>query len=104
MRLISRDATFMLTGDAEIEEEHEMIESGFDLSAEIYKAGHHGSRTASSGEFLDEVKPKTVIIQSGNENDFGHPHKEALANFLERGIEVRRNDIEGRVDFILSQF
>ena len=104
MRLVSRDASFMLTGDAETEREHEIIESGFDLSTDIFKAGHHGSRTASSNEFLDKVGPSVVVIQSGEDNNFGHPHKEALLNFMEKGIEVRRNDIEGRVDFIFSQF
>lgn len=100
MRLIGTDFSFMLSGDAEIEEENEMIQSGFNLSADIYKAGHHGSKTASSDKFLDEVSPSTIVIQSGEGNSFGHPHKESLQKYLERGIEVRRNDIEGRVDFI----
>jgi len=102
MRLVSNGSTFMLTGDAEIEEEHEIIESGFNLIADIFKAGHHGSRTASSDEFLDKMEPSVVVIQSGEDNSFGHPHKEALENFMERGIEVRRNDIEGRVDFYVE--
>ncbi len=100
MRLIGPNFSFMLSGDAEIDEESEMVESGFDLSADIYKAGHHGSRTASSDEFLDKVSPSTVVIQSGEGNSFGHPHKESLQKYMERGFEVRRNDIEGRVDFI----
>lgn len=102
VRLFGPGGSFMLTGDAEIEEESEMLESGFDLSAEVYKAGHHGSRTASSEEFLNEVGASIVVIQSGEGNDFGHPHKESLENFIEKGMEVRRNDKEGRVDFIFD--
>ncbi len=102
MRLITPKKVVFLGGDAEIEQEHEMLESGFDLSADILKAGHHGSKTASCDEFLESVDPETVVIQSGIDNSFGHPHKEALRNFLERAIEVRRNDIEGRIDFIFS--
>jgi len=99
LRLIGSDFSFMLTGDAEIEQEHEIIEFGFDLSSDIYKAGHHGSRTASSDEFLEEVAPDTVVIQSGQDNKFGHPHKESLQKYFERSLEIRRNDVEGRLDF-----
>ena len=104
MRVVGPGGSFMLTGDAEHEEEAEMLESGFDLSAEVYKAGHHGSKTASGDEFLDKIGASIVVIQSGKGNDFGHPHKEALENYFERGMTVRRNDKEGRVDFIFSQF
>lgn len=102
VRAITPDKVVFLGGDAEIEEEQEMIDSGFDLSADILKAGHHGSKTASSRKFLDKVSPDTVVIQSGAGNSFGHPHKETLKKFLERGIKVRRNDLEGRVEFTLS--
>lgn len=104
MRVISADKVFMLTGDAEIEEEKEIVDSGFDLTADILKSGHHGSKTASTTEFLDVVNPETVVIQSGEGNDFGHPHKETLKKYLERGIKVSRNDLLGRIDFIFSQF
>ncbi|MBD3156790.1 MBL fold metallo-hydrolase [Candidatus Peregrinibacteria bacterium] len=101
MRIITPRKVVMLTGDAETEEEHEMLESGFDLSAHILKAGHHGSKTASCDEFLDAVKPKTVVIQSGANNSFGHPHKKALEKFVKKTIKVRRNDMEGRIEFML---
>lgn len=101
MRVITPKKVVMLSGDAEIEEEHEMLSFGFDLSADILKAGHHGSKTASSDEFLEAVDPEVAIIQSGVGNSFGHPHKEALENFLKRMIRVRRNDLEGIIDFFL---
>lgn len=104
MRIITNNQMILLTGDAEIEEEKEMIESGFDLSADILKAGHHGSKTASSEEFLDRVRPKTVVIQSGEGNDYGHPHKETLKKLLERSINVKRNDLLGRIDIMFSRF
>jgi len=100
VRVVGPEGSFLLTGDAEHDEEAEMLNSEFNLSAEVYKAGHHGSRTASGDKFLDSVGASTVVIQSGEGNDFGHPHKEALENFFDRGMEMRRNDKEGRVDFI----
>jgi beta-lactamase superfamily II metal-dependent hydrolase len=96
------DHEILLTGDAEIEEEEEILDSGFDIQADIFKAGHHGSKTASSDSFLDKVKPEIIVIQSGEENSFGHPHKEILKKSFENGIKVRRNDLEGRVDFIFD--
>ena len=102
VRAITPNQIVMLSGDAEIEEESEMVSSGFDLSADILKAGHHGSKTASSDKFLDAVSPNTVVIQCGLGNSFGHPHAETLRKLFNRGIKVRRNDLEGRVNFMPS--
>ncbi len=102
LRVLFEGHSVLLTGDAEIEEESEIVASGFDLSANILKAGHHGSRTASSEIFLDKVDPETVVIQTGIQNEFGHPHKETLRKLFKREVKVRRNDLEGRVDFIFD--
>lgn len=103
LKLLFNNHKILLTGDAEIEEEREIIESGFEISADILKSGHHGSRTASLNEFLSEVNAKIAVIQSGEENDFGHPHKETLRKYYDRNMLVKRNDLEGRIDFIFSQ-
>jgi competence protein ComEC len=102
VKILYKNHAIMLTGDAEVEEESEIVASGFDLSADILKAGHHGSRTASTNMFLDKVNPQEVVIQCGQGNKFGHPHKETLIKFFDRGINVKRNDLEGRVDFIFN--
>ena len=102
VRVITPDQVIFLGGDSEKEEEEELLGSGFDLSADILKAGHHGSTPASSLEFLEKVNPGVVVIQSGVGNSFGHPHKEALESFFKRAIQIRRNDLEGRVDFIFD--
>ncbi|MBN1494650.1 MBL fold metallo-hydrolase [Candidatus Peregrinibacteria bacterium] len=100
LRVIYKDKIIFLGGDAEQEQENEMINSGFNLSADILKAGHHGSRTATQDEFLDKVDPRIVVIQSGTGNSYKHPHKEILEKLFDRNIEIRRNDKEGRIDFI----
>lgn len=104
LRVLFKDQSIVLTGDAEVEQEEEMIESEENVRGNILKAGHHGSKTASSVNFLDAVTPETVVIQSGSGNSFGHPHKEILSRLVERRIEIRRNDMEGRIDFIFSLF
>ncbi len=100
MRLLKRTPERMaslaiLTGDAEVEEERELLLSGQDLSATLLKAGHHGSRTATSDSFLSAVHPKTVVISAGKDNSFGHPHPETMEKL--RGLEVRQTMEEGSI-------
>ncbi len=90
----------MLTGDCEVECEEEILEAGFELGADILKAGHHGSKTASSAEFVEAVGPEIAVIQLGEDNKFGHPHAETLRAFYRAGIrEIFRNDLDGRISF-----
>ena len=58
VRIIHGINTFLFTGDAEWDAEHDMVDSGYDLSAAVLKVGHHGSDTSSSYVFLREVMPK----------------------------------------------
>lgn len=97
MRLVFGQTEFILTGDAEIEEEHEIINIGHDLKSDVLKAGHHGSKTASSADFLDKVQPQIAVIQSGEGNSFGHPHFKTLLAFERRGVKVFRNDLCGTI-------
>ncbi|MBU0727336.1 MBL fold metallo-hydrolase [Patescibacteria group bacterium] len=79
LRLIEgNNCHILLTGDAEQELEREIILSGQDLNCPILKLGHHGSRTATSDEFLNAIKPETAIISAGLDNKFGHPHQETM--------------------------
>lgn len=91
----------LLTGDAEVEEESELVAAHdrgeINLHANVLKAGHHGSRTSSTSEFLERVDPEVAIISSGEGNSYGHPHPETLETFERLGITVRRTDREGRV-------
>lgn len=88
----------LLTGDAPAEVEHRLVARyGARLRADLLKAGHHGSRTASSGAFLDAVDPQLVVISAGVRNDYGHPHAEVLARLGARGIAVARTDRDGTV-------
>ncbi|MBU0706240.1 MBL fold metallo-hydrolase [Patescibacteria group bacterium] len=68
----------LLTGDAEEAEELDMLLSGQDLKAPVFKLGHHGSKTASTEPFLQAIEPRTVIVSAGIDNKFGHPHTETL--------------------------
>lgn len=88
---------FLFTGDAEEDAEQDMLASGLNLSADVFKAAHHGSSTANTEEFLEEVDPDYVVISCGEDNSYGHPHAEVLNRLRERGIEVFRTDEEGTI-------
>ncbi len=101
MRVFYKGTSLMLTGDLSVEKEKEIVAQRGMLESDILKAGHHGSKTSSSLEFLGRVSPEVVVIQCGKDNNFGHPHEEALENFEKAGVEVvRRNDLEGTVEFV----
>ena len=87
----------LLTGDAEKEAEADIVEryNASDLDCDVYKLGHHGSRTSSSKELLQYSTPEYAIISCGVDNDYGHPHKEALDRVS--GMQIYRTDIQGTV-------
>ncbi len=90
----------LLTGDAEKEEELELLADKIDLEAEILKVGHHGSETSSTEEFLRAVKPALALISSGLGNKYGHPSPRTLKRLERLGVPVRRTDNEGTIHLL----
>ncbi len=88
---------FLFTGDAEEAAEKDIMANGIDISADVYKAGHHGSRTSTSKEFFEAVDPAYAVISCGEENSYGHPHAETLNTFRMNGVDVYRTDEEGTI-------
>lgn len=88
---------FLFTGDAAKQAEDDMIDTGEELSADVYKASHHGSKTGSSDDFLDKVNPTYAVISCGEGNKYGHPSAQTLNNFRSRGIKTFRTDNQGTI-------
>lgn len=99
IKLIYQDTNLMLMGDLPIEGEEKLLASGFDLSAEYLKVGHHGSKYSSSLEFLRAVAPKICIIESGKNNKFGHPHQEALERLEAVDCQIENTQDLGTISF-----
>ena len=59
--------------------------------------GHHGSKTSSSEEFINEINPKYSIISVGKNNRYGHPNKEVLNNL--DNSKIYRTDEDGSIMF-----
>lgn len=88
---------FLFTGDAQSSNEQDMINKGFDLSADVLKLGHHGSHTSTSQSFLNKVNPEYAVISCGVDNDYGHPHKEIMDRLKRMNITVYRTDESGTI-------
>lgn len=95
--------TWLFTGDLEEVGEKRFIQWYPELHADVLKVGHHGSKTSSSGQFLDAVQPKIAIISVGEKNHYGHPHSEVLERLNMRGIEVWRTDEQGAISYIFRE-
>ena len=87
----------LLTGDAEKDAESDIVAeySARDLDCDVYKMGHHGSRTSSSQALLDKMTPEYAIVSCGAGNDYGHPHSEAMDRV--NGLEIYRTDTQGSI-------
>ena len=88
---------FMFMGDAGVEVEKDLIEKYNLKDIDILKVGHHGSKTSSSRNFVDNINPKYSIISVGKNNRYGHPNKEVLDNL--KDSKIYRTDIDGSVMF-----
>ena len=75
----------LFLGDLPSEQE-KMLLSDLRHKEEIIKLGHHGSKTSSSEEFLDATGPRLALISAGENNSYGHPHKEVLDRLKARHI------------------
>lgn len=85
-RLVYDESEFMLTGDAGIDIEGIVLKEGRNIDSDVLKLGHHGSKTSSSINFLKAVDPEVVIISAGENNSYGHPHKEVMDRVNSLGI------------------
>ncbi len=98
-QLVIGDHRFLFTGDLEAEGEAYLAATyGDALRSEIFKAGHHGSKTSSTAALLRYVQPEITVISVGEKNRYGHPHKDVVDRFKSEGIRIYRTDREGAVE------
>ncbi|MDD4409292.1 MAG: MBL fold metallo-hydrolase [Candidatus Pacebacteria bacterium] len=86
---------FLFTGDISFSQENQLI--GNDISADVLEISHHGSKQATSDDFLKAVDPSLAIIQVG-ENNYGHPSPETLGRLIEENVRTLRTDKDGAVE------
>jgi competence protein ComEC len=97
VRLDYGDFSMILTGDAEAQTEARIMRAGKDVRARVLKVGHHGSRYATSEDFLRRVKPEIALISDGETNRYGHPNQEVLDRLRAANVRVYRTDLQGDI-------
>ncbi|MBQ3099673.1 MAG: MBL fold metallo-hydrolase [Clostridia bacterium] len=98
MRVDYGDTSMLFSGDAEKSAELEVYQRyGGELDCDIYKVAHHGSVTSNCDEFFGAASPEIALISCGFGNTYGHPHREIVEMLSEKGITVRRTDVDGDV-------
>lgn len=103
-KLTFGDFSMMFTGDAEKPAEEIIVKNfGPELKSTILKAGHHGSKTSSSAEFLRAVQPEAALIScgvpqsEGNGNTYGHPHKQTMTKYHSLKLKIYETDKNGTI-------
>jgi competence protein ComEC len=92
------DVTMLLTGDAEAGEEAWLLRHQAPLlAADVLKVGHHGSRTSSTPDFLQAVRPRLALVSVGTGNLYRHPSPEIMQSLAAHGAVVLRTDLLGSI-------
>ncbi len=86
---------FLFMGDAGVEKEKDILEKYNVSKIDVLKIGHHGSKTSSDKNFIDEMNPKYSVISVGKNNRYGHPNKEVLNNL--DNSKIYRTDQDGSI-------
>lgn len=116
IKLKYKNFSMLFTGDIEAEGEEAILKKYAykpeRLKARILKVAHHGSKTSSTENFIETVKPEVVLIGVGKNNLFNHPNPEVLERFKSSNIKIYRTDKNGEIEIrvkvsrfkILSKF
>ncbi len=89
--------SMLLPGDAEEQTEHRLLTKDLNLQARVLKISHHGSKYASSGDFLSRVKPEIAIVSCGAWNRYGHPSQAVLDRLRAANVKLYRTDLQGEI-------
>ena len=93
------DLTWLFTGDLEEQGEKDLVNSYPNLSIDVLKVGHHGSRSSSSEEFLNQIKPKIAVISAGVNNRYNHPSPDVIKRLEDQNSIIFRTDLHGAIQY-----
>jgi len=100
LRIAAGSRSFLFSGDLEADGEGELAGRrtlGQTVASDVLKVPHHGSRTSSSDELLDAVRPTVAVMSLGWKNRFHFPNPEVIDRYRARGVRVLRTDLDGAV-------
>lgn len=104
LRISSGAGSVLLPGDIEKKVEYRLLkENRDDLRADILVAPHHGSRTSSSQEFIDAVRPAYVLFPVAYRSRFRHPNRAVVERYRDSGATMLLSPEEGMIRFRISR-
>lgn len=99
-RIMTPSFSALLSADIGMNIEEFLLKEGANVSVDILKVGHHGSKYSSGDAFLKAVAPKIAVISVGAKNRYDHPTPEALDRLTAAGTHIFRTDQDGTVSII----
>ena len=100
-KMVYKKFSILFTGDIEKIAEEKIIETYKNetnkLKATIIKIPHHGSKTSSTMDFIEKVKPQEALIGVGKKNKFGHPAITTIQTLQNQNIKIYRTDEMGEI-------
>lgn len=103
LMIATEHGSALLPGDIERRSELELLQRHSpSLRSDVLLAPHHGSRSSSTADFVEAVKPQFVVFTSGYRNRFRHPHPEVVGRYRDLGSRVLRSDRDGAVFFTFA--
>jgi beta-lactamase superfamily II metal-dependent hydrolase len=97
-RLDYGDFSMLLAGDAEAQTEQRLVSKEMNITAKILKVGHHGSKYATTEDFVKAVRPEVAIISAGENNRYGHPAQAVLDRLKAANVKLYRTDLQGQIE------
>lgn len=91
------NVSFLLTSDATYTTEEWLVKQYESLDVDIMNGPHHGSKYSSTDQLIDQITPNLVIFSADRDNEYGHPHEEAISKYASRGISYYQTGIEGNI-------
>lgn len=95
--------SWLFTGDLEEIGEMELAENYPFLDVDVLKVGHHGSKTSSSEEFLQQFQPEIAVISVGKNNRYSHPHDIVLTRLASHRMTIYRTDKNGAISYFFKR-
>ena len=98
LKVATGNCAILFPGDIEAEAEAALVSRcRAKLPSQVLVVPHHGSRSSSTGDFIDAVAPRWVIFSAGWLNRFGFPHAAVLERYQRRGCRILRTDGHGAI-------
>ncbi|WP_017755852.1 DNA internalization-related competence protein ComEC/Rec2 [Calidifontibacillus oryziterrae] len=94
---------WLFTGDLEEKGESRLLTQFPNLTVDVLKVGHHGSKTSSSKSFIERLSPKYALLSVGESNRFGHPHSEIINLLKGQHTQILRTDKHGAICFTFNE-